>query len=152
MKSLQASPSPDIICKIFTIWCQFDAKWPLTLSKHNRLLYSMWYTYIPNMRSVQASQLEILCLQGFHNLTPNDLWPPPKTIWFLYSIWYTYIPNMRSVQASLLAISCLQAMHHRHTYTHTYTPTHVHTYTHTPSWMQRLRLSSKPKITPEEIK
>ena len=44
-------------------------------------------------------------------LTPNDLWPPPKTIGFLYSMWYTYIPNMRSVQASLLEISCLQGLH-----------------------------------------
>ena len=48
----------------------------------------MWYTYIPNMRSVQASLLEISCLQGFtNNLTPVDLWPPPKTIGFLYSMW-----------------------------------------------------------------
>ena len=81
-------------------------------------LYSMWYTYILNMRSVQASLLEILCLQGFYNvftiwplLTPNDLWPPPKTIGFLYSLWYTYILNMRSVQASLLEILCLQGFY-----------------------------------------
>ena len=44
-------------------------------------------------------------------LTPNDLWPPPKTIGFLYLMWYTYILNMRSVQASLLEISCLQGFH-----------------------------------------
>ena len=109
-------------------------------------LYSMWYTYITNMRSVRASLLEISCLQCFYNvftiwplLTPNDLWPPPKTIGFLFSMWHSYIPNMRSVRASLLEISCLQAGVATHT--HTYT----HTYTHTPSWMQRLRLSSKPK-------
>ena len=63
------------------------------------------------MRSVQASLLDISCLQGFHNLTPVDLWPPPKTIGFLYSMWYTYIPNMRYVQASLIEISCLQGFH-----------------------------------------
>ena len=71
----------------------------------------MWHSYIPNMRSVQASLVEISCLQGFHNLTPNDLWPPPKTIGFLYSMWHSYIPNMRSVRASLLEISCLQGFY-----------------------------------------
>ena len=63
------------------------------------------------MRFVQAFLLDILCLQGFHNLTPNDLWPPPKTIGFLYSMWYTYKSIMRSVQASLIEISCLQGFH-----------------------------------------
>ena len=78
----------------------------------------MWYTYIPNMRSIQASLLEISCLQGFYNvftiwplLTPNDPWPPPKTIGFLYLMWHSYIPNMRSVQTSLVEISCLQGFH-----------------------------------------
>ena len=122
----------------------------------------MWYTYILNMRFVQASLLEISCLKGFHNLTPvdpkwpltstknnrllvlnvvhlhikyeicpsfpswdivftrfsqfdpltpNDLWPPPKTMGFLYPMWYTYIPNMRSVQDSLHVITCLQGFH-----------------------------------------
>ena len=27
----------------------------------------MWYTYIPNMKSVQASHLEISCLQAGHH-------------------------------------------------------------------------------------
>ena len=144
-----------------------DPKWPLTSTKNNMLLVlSVVHSYIPNMRSAQASMLEISCLQGFHNLTPvdpkwpltctknnrllvlnvvhlhttyeicpsfhawdimftrllqcftiwplltpNDLWPPPKTIGFLYSMWYTYIPNMRSVQASHVEISCLQGFH-----------------------------------------
>ena len=43
-------------------------------------LYSMRYTYIPNMRSVQVSLLEISCLQGFNNLTPVDpKWPLTST-------------------------------------------------------------------------
>ena len=59
-------------------------------------LYSLWYTCTPNMRSVEASLLEISGVWGFHNLTHVD----PK--WFLtstknnrllYSLWYTYIPN-----------------------------------------------------------
>ena len=80
----------------------------------------MWYTYIPNMRSVQASLLQISgsftqCLQAgvitSPLLTANDFWPPPKTKGFLYSMWYAHIPNIRSVQASLLEISCLQGFH-----------------------------------------
>ena len=73
-------PSWDIV---FTRFSQFDhcwPKWPLTSTKNNLgFLYSMWHTYIPNMRSVQVSLLEILCSQGFHNLTPVD----PK--WLLTS-------------------------------------------------------------------
>ena len=101
------------VYKVFTIWSLLTPNdlWPPP--KTIGFLYSMWYTYIPNMRSVQASLFQISCLQaGVRTsplLTPNDLWPPPKTIGFLYSMWYTYIPNMRSVQASLFQISCLQA-------------------------------------------
>ena len=104
-------PSGDIVYKVFTIWPLLTPNdlWPPP--KRIGFLYSMWYTYILNMRSVQASLLEISCLKGFHNLTPNDLWPLPKTIGFLYSMWYTYILNMRSVQVSLLEISCLQGFH-----------------------------------------
>ena len=74
-------PSWDIV---FTRFSQFDhcwPKWPLTSTKNNLgFLYSMWHTYIPNMRSVQVSLLEILCLQGFHNLTPVDpKWPLTST-------------------------------------------------------------------------
>ena len=106
------------VYKVFTIWPLLTPNdlWPPP--KTIGFLYSMWYTYIPNMRSVQASLLEISCLQGFYNvftiwplLTPNDLWPPPKTIGFLYSMRHSYIPNMRSVQASLLEISCLQGFY-----------------------------------------
>ena len=139
-------PSWDIVfTRFFTIWPLLTTNdlWPPP--KTIGFLDSMWYTYIPNMRSVQASLLEISCLQGFHNLTPvdpNDHWPPPKTIGFLYSMWYTYIPNIRSVQASLLEISCLRAgVTHTHTHTHTYT----HTYTHTASWLHRLRLHRNQK-------
>ena len=96
-------PSWDIV---FTRFSQFDPCWPPNdlwpPPKTIGFLYSMWYTYIPIMRFVQASLLEISCLQGFQNLTlltPNDLWPTPNTIGFLYSMWYTYIPNMRFVQA-----------------------------------------------------
>ena len=56
-----------------------DPKWwppPKTIG----FLYSMWCTYIPHMRSAQASLLEISCLQGFHNLTPVDpKWPLTST-------------------------------------------------------------------------
>ena len=109
MRSLQASPVfRYCICKIFTIWCLMTPNDLWSRLKTIGFLYSMWYSIIPNMTTVQASLLEISYLQGFHNLTPVDLWPPPKNIGFLYSMWYTYIPNMRSVRASLLEISCLQ--------------------------------------------
>ena len=70
-------PSWDIV---FTMFSQFDPKWPLTSTKNNRLLVLNWYTYILNMRSVQASLLEISCLQGFHNLiTVDPKWPLTST-------------------------------------------------------------------------
>ena len=106
------------VYKVFTIWPLLTPNdlWPPP--KTIGFLYLMWYIYIPNMRSIQASLLEISCLQGFYNvftiwplLTPNDLWPLPKTIGFFYLMWYTYIPNMRCIQASLLEISCLQGFH-----------------------------------------
>ena len=43
-------------------------------------------------------------------MTPNDLWPPPKTIGIIYSIWPTHTPNMRLVTLTLLEIPCLQAI------------------------------------------
>ena len=108
-------PSWDIVFKRFSNSTLVDPKWPLTSTKNNRLLYSLWYTYIPNMRSVKSSLLEISCLRGLSQFDPcwppNDLWPPPKTIGFLYSMWYTCILHMRSVQYSLLEISCLQGFH-----------------------------------------
>ena len=134
------------ICPSFPCWdivfTRFSHVWPLLTPndlwpppKTIGFLFSMWHSYILNMRSVRASLLEISCLQGFYNvftiwplLTSNDLWPPPKTIGFLYSMWYTYIPNMRSVRASLLEISCLQAGVTTHTHTHTQTHTRQHEY------------------------
>ena len=59
-----------------------DPNWPLNelWPKPIGFLYSMWYTYIPNMRPVQTSLLEISCLQGFYNLTPVDpKWPLTST-------------------------------------------------------------------------
>ena len=73
-----------------------DPKWLLTSTKNNRLL-------VLNCGTPAHSKYEILliwdlskppflryqCLWGYHNmwslLTPNDLWPPPKTIGLLYS-------------------------------------------------------------------
>ena len=117
-------PSWDIVFKRFS---KFHPCWPqMTSTKTIGFLYSLWYTCTPNMRSVEASLLEISYLWGYHNLiavNPKwlstskhgsktiDLWPPPKTIGFLYSMWYAYIPNTRSVQASLLEISCLQGFY-----------------------------------------
>ena len=80
----------------------------MTSTKTIGFLYSLWYTCTPNMRSVEASLLEISYLWGYHNLIPNYFWPPPKTIGSC-THYGTPIPNMRSVQASLLEISCLQA-------------------------------------------
>ena len=102
------------VYKVFTIWPLLTPNdlWPPPKTKG--FMHAMWYTYIPIMRSVQVSLLEMSCLQGFHNLTlvdPNDLWPPPKTIGFLHAMWYTYIRIMRSVQVSLLEMSCLQSFH-----------------------------------------
>ena len=61
---------------VFTRFSQFDPCWPqMTFDLQPKtigFLYSMWCTYIPHMRSVQASMLEISCLQCFHNLTPVD--------------------------------------------------------------------------------
>ena len=156
----------------------------------------MWY--IRNIRSVQASLLEISCLQGFYNLTHVDpKWPLTSTknnrrlllyvvhihtkyeicpsfpswdieftrftqfdpCWPKWPLTFTknnrflvlnvihlHVPNMRSVQASLLEISCLQAGITTHAHTHVHIHTYC-TYTHTPAWLQRLRLSSKPKIS-----
>ena len=111
-------PSWDIVftrfLKCFHNLTPVDPKWPLTSTKTIGFLYSMWHSYIPNMRSVQASLLRYRVYKVFTIwplLTPNDLWPPPKTIGFLYSMWCTYIPHMRSVQASMLEISCLQGFH-----------------------------------------
>ena len=49
------------IYKVFTIWPMLT---PNDLWSRLGFLYSMWYTYIPNMRSVRASLLEISCLQA----------------------------------------------------------------------------------------
>ena len=114
-----------VLIQGFNIWPMLTPNDLWRPPKQMCFLYSIGYTYIINMRSVQVSLLEILCLQGYTIwplLTPDDLWPPPNTIGFLYSMWYTYIPHMRSVQASLLEISCLQARRNRHTYT----DTHIH--------------------------
>ena len=55
-----------------------DPKWPSP--ETIGFLYSMWYTYILNMRSVQALILEISCLPDFHNLTPVEpKWPLNST-------------------------------------------------------------------------
>ena len=65
---------------------------------------STWQIYIPNMKSVGLSYLEIACLQAifgvfadFPLVTSNDLWPPPTTIGFFCSTWQMHIPNMKSV-------------------------------------------------------
>ena len=75
----------------------------------------MWYTYIPNTRSVQDSLLEILCLQGFYNLTHVDpKWPltSTKNNSVLVLNVLRLHPNIRSVQASLLLeILCLQGFY-----------------------------------------
>ena len=74
-------PSWDImVYKVFTIWSLLTSNdnWPPP--KTIGFLCSMCYTYIPNMRSVQASLLEISCLQSFNNLTPVDpKWPLTST-------------------------------------------------------------------------
>ena len=37
-------------------------------------------------------------------MTPDDLWPPPQTVWHSFSLWWIYIPSMKSIQASYLEI------------------------------------------------
>ena len=63
------------VTRVYTFF--FTSIWPL-LTQNNLLppskaigfLYSMWYIHIPNMRSVQASLLEISCSQaGYHKCT-----------------------------------------------------------------------------------
>ena len=99
----------------------------------DRLLVLNVYTYIRNMRSGQASLLEISSLEGIHNLTPVDpQWPLTSSknnrllvlnVVHLHTK-YEICPSL------LLDISCLQAGRH---------------HTHTPVWLQRFRLSAKPK-------
>ena len=62
-------------------------------------------------------------------VTPNDLWPPPKTIGIIYSIWPTHTPSMRFIEVIVLEIERLQAKCYIHTHIHTYTHTHTHTHT-----------------------
>ena len=188
MRSVQAFMLWDIM---FTRFSQFGPCWPLTCTKTIGFLYLMWYTYIPNMRSVQASLLEISCLQGFHNLTPVDLkWPLTSTknnrllvlnVVHIHTK-YEICPSFPSWDIVFTRI--LQCFHnltpvdlkwpltstknnrllvlivvHLHTkyeicpsfpswdivFTSRRHDTHTYTHTHTPSWIQRLRLSSKPK-------
>ena len=58
---------------VFTKFSQSDSCWPPNdlwpPPKTIGFLYSMWYTYIPHMRYVEASLLEILCLQAGHHNT-----------------------------------------------------------------------------------
>ena len=92
-----------------------DPKWPLILAKTNRLLVLnviQQHTKYDNCAKLPFLRYRIYKVYTvWPLLTPNDLWPPPKTIGFFYSMWHTYIPNMRSVQASWLEISCLQGFH-----------------------------------------
>ena len=103
------------VYKAFTMFSQYDPCWPLTSTKNNRLLVlnvallHTKYEICPSFPSWDIVLTRLL--QCFHNMTPLDPWPPPKTIGFLYSMWHSYIPNMRSVQGSLLEISCLQGFH-----------------------------------------
>ena len=44
------------------------------------IIYAVWRTYIPNMRSLTFTLLEISCLQGFDLLTSRDpKWPLTST-------------------------------------------------------------------------
>ena len=117
-------------------------------------LYSMWYTYIPNMRSVQVSLLEILCLQGFHNLTPVDpKWPLTSTkinrVLVLNMVHlntkYEICPS--SPSWDIVFTSGRHTHTHTHTHIHTHTHTRIHTYIHTyGSMITKVTTSSKPKI------
>ena len=99
------------VYKVFTIW----PRWPqMTFDLHQKQKASFTQCGTPIYQIWALSKLSLLRYRVYKVftiwplLTPNDLWPPPKSIGFLYSMWYTYILNMRSVQASLLEISCLQ--------------------------------------------
>ena len=89
----------------------------------------MCYTYILNMRSVQASLLEISCLQGFINLTPVD----PK--WLLTSTKNNRLLVLIVVHLHTKYEICpsypswdivfTSRRHDTHTYIHTYIHTHA---------------------------
>ena len=90
----------------------------------------MWYTYIPNMRSVQASMLEISCLQVFHSLNPVD----PK--WPLTSsknnrLLVVNVVHLHTTYEICLSFPAWDIMftsrrHGTHTHTHTYIHTRQH--------------------------
>ena len=114
MSSVQAS-LPDIV---FTRFSQFDPCWPqMTFDLHQKQKASFTQCGTPIYQIWALSKLSLLGYRVYKVftiwplLTPNDLWPPPKTKGFFYSMWYTYIPNMSSVQAFLVEISCLQGFH-----------------------------------------
>ena len=57
-----------------------DLKWPLTSTKNDRIIYSIWPTHTTNMRILTFTLLEISCLHGFDLLTSLDpKWPLTST-------------------------------------------------------------------------
>ena len=129
-------------CDIMLTWrLQFDTCWTqMTLTSTQTIgsstecstrTYQIWD--MPNISYVRYRVYKGFAVWAL--LTPNDLWPHQKTIWFLYSMcspthflryqmtltstknfrffyWmrYTYIPDMRSAQYFLCDISCLQGV------------------------------------------
>ena len=73
-------------------------------SHHNTYIYCIWnLSKLPTLRYCVNKIFRLWPL-----VTPDDLWPPPKTIGIIYSIWAIYLPSMRSLGVTLLEISCLQ--------------------------------------------
>ena len=97
--------------KIFTIWPPVTPNdlWPPP--KTIEIIYLIWPIHMVSMTSLKYTLLEKSCLQAFSKIftiwppvTPNDLWPPPKTIEIIYLIWVVYMPSMRSLRVTLLEI------------------------------------------------
>ena len=69
-------------------------------------------TYYAKFKLIQASHSQIYVLGWFWPfwplLTPNDLWPPPKTIGIIYFIWVVHMLSMRCLRVTLLEKQCFQ--------------------------------------------
>ena len=115
MRSPQLSYLRCGVYKGLTIWplvTQNDL-WPPPKTKG--ITYLIWLLHMLSITSLTFTLLEILCLQAFSKIfiiwplvTPNELWPPPKTIEIIYLIWVVHMLSMRSLRLTLLEISCLQ--------------------------------------------
>ena len=89
----------------------------------------MCHSYIPNMRSVQASLVEISCLQGFHNLTPVDhKWPLTSTKNNRVLVLNVVHLHTKYEICPIFPSGDIVFTSRRHTHTHTHTHIRHHDY------------------------